>query len=237
MATEPAPHRPWLMSQTWENLLFAHWPVPASTLKPLIPAGLELDLYKGEAWVGVVPFTISNIHLHGLPPIPGTDAFPEINVRTYVRKNGQPGVYFFSLDAQSRLAVAGARQFFHLQYHYSRFKVTVAGGQVSYRCRRPSKAEDDFAAGYQPVGKRLVKKDPLTLWLTERYRLFSADRRGRLFKGEIRHPSWPLYSAQSSIKINHMAELNGFKLSRQKPLLHFSRRLEVKIWNVDRIPL
>src|SRR5438046_9089319 len=98
----PAPPRaPWVLAQTWHDFLFAHWPVPPETLAPLLPPGLGLDTCDGRAWISLVAFWMSNIHLRGLPAVPFTCTFPEINVRTYVRVEGGPGVYFLGLDADN----------------------------------------------------------------------------------------------------------------------------------------
>jgi len=111
---------PWTLQFTWHDLLFLHWPVPSASLRGLLPASLELDLHAAQAWVGVVPFFMSGIRLRGLPPLPGASAFAEVNLRTYVRFRGQPGVYFFSLDAASLLAVRTARAWYHLPYFHAR---------------------------------------------------------------------------------------------------------------------
>jgi uncharacterized protein len=101
----PLPSGPWIMKQTWHDLLFAHWPLPHATLRPLVPAQLELDQYGGQCWVGVVPFRMSGVTGRAMPPLPGLSSFPELNVRTYVTHGEKPGVYFFSLDAASLPAV------------------------------------------------------------------------------------------------------------------------------------
>src|SRR5437867_2588447 len=96
----PLPREPWVMAQTWHDLLFAHWPVPAVALRPVIPAFLDVDTFEGEAWIGVVPFRMSGVHPRFVPSLPGLSAFPELNVRTYVTDGERPGVWFFSLDAR-----------------------------------------------------------------------------------------------------------------------------------------
>ncbi len=112
----PPPRRPWVMKQAWHDLLFAHWPFEASAVRPLLPASLPLDTFEGRAWIGVVPFRVGGLRVRALPALPFVSAFPELNVRTYVTLDGQPGVFFFSLDAGSRLAVEAARLAYHLPY-------------------------------------------------------------------------------------------------------------------------
>ncbi|MGH9532327.1 MAG: YqjF family protein, partial [Terriglobales bacterium] len=128
--------KPWTIEFTWHDLLFLHWPVPAASLRGLVPESLELDLYDGSAWVGVIPFFMSGIRLRGLPLFPGTSAFAEVNVRTYVRFRGQPGVYFFSLDAASFFAVRTARLWYHLPYFHARMSVENQGDTVRYSSQR-----------------------------------------------------------------------------------------------------
>ena len=124
----PMPDGPWIMTQTWHDLLFAHWPVDARLVASKIPAPLELDLFDGRAWLAVVPFRMTNVTPRGLPPLPRVSAFSELNVRTYVRFEDKPGVYFFSLDAGNPLAVATARALFHLPYFPAAMTVEAADG-------------------------------------------------------------------------------------------------------------
>src|SRR5690349_18551619 len=120
----------------WRDLLFAHWPVPVEAVRPLVPAGLEIDTFDGQAWVGVVPFRMEGVAPRFLPSVPGPSAFPELNVRTYVRRGRRAGVWFFSLDAASRVAVEGARLGFHLPYYRAAMSVATDGGWTTYRSER-----------------------------------------------------------------------------------------------------
>src|SRR5882757_4330843 len=123
----PLPSRPWVMTQRWHDLLFAHWAMDAESVRPLLPAPLRpfLDTFDGKAWVGVIPFWMSRVKVRGLPAVPGLSTFAEMNVRTYVTVNGKPGVYFFSLDAENLPAVYAARMGFSLAYFYAKMSVTV----------------------------------------------------------------------------------------------------------------
>ncbi len=107
----PLPSGPWVMAQSWRELLFAHWRIPVEALRPLVPAELELETWDGSAWLGVVPFLMAGVRPRGVPALPRLSAFPEINVRTYVKVESKPGVWFLSLDAANSLAVPlrGAR--------------------------------------------------------------------------------------------------------------------------------
>src|SRR5688500_17865980 len=112
----PMPEVPWIMTQSWHDLLFAHWPVKAEALRELVPPGLELDLFDRQAWLGIIPFHMTNVAPRGVPALPWVSAFPELNVRTYVRVGDRPGIFFFSLDAGNPLAVTMARTLFKLPY-------------------------------------------------------------------------------------------------------------------------
>ena len=229
---------PWVQTQVWNHLLFAHWAVDAAVLRPLIPAGLEVDTFEGWAWVGVVPFWISGLQARGLPAVPGTANFNEINVRTYVRGGGQAGVWFFSLDADNVLAVIGARLLFHLPYFNARITRALTGERVTYRSQRihPRAPAAGFAAAYGPAGAAFVPQvGSLAYWLTARYRLFARDGRGRLYRAEIRHAPWALQPGWAEIRQNTMAGAAGIALPDTPPLLHYSRRLRAFFWPLERI--
>ncbi|WP_232463391.1 YqjF family protein [Tumebacillus avium] len=229
----PLPKGPWLMTQTWENLLFAHWPVNAAVLRQLVPATLELDTYDDQAWIGIVPFQMSNIHARGIPPIPGTAAFPELNVRTYVKHGGKAGVYFFSLDAANRLAVATARRFFHLPYFNAEMSVQVdEQSRVNYASRRTHRDAPPavFQADYRPVSA-VWHSQPGTLdhWLTERYCLYTTYQ-NTVYCGEIHHLPWPLQHAEAEIRANTM-----FEVPDGAPLLQFAQKLVTLIWPLHKL--
>lgn len=229
------------MAQSWHDLLFAHWPVPAAALRPLlsglVPEGLDLDERDGSAWIGVVPFTMSGVRLRGLPPVPGASRFPELNVRTYVTMGDRPGVWFFSLDAASRLAVAVARRWFHLPYHRARMSATPRedeGVRYSHLRTHPGSPPAEFGADYHPTGPVTVAESgSLDAFLTERYCLYTADEAGTLWRGEIHHEPWPLQPAEAYITRNTMTQPLGIGL-QGPPLLHFARRLDVVVWTLER---
>src|SRR5258707_3933853 len=138
----PPPDGPWVMAQSWHDLLFAHWRMDAAVLRAQIPRALEIDTFEGQAWIAVVPFRMSGVRPRLAPAIPGLSAFPELNVRTYVTAEGKPGVWFFSLDAANAIAVAAARATFHLPYFLARMSCEERGGWIRYErertdCRAP----------------------------------------------------------------------------------------------------
>jgi len=206
------------MHQNWGKLLFMHWPIGTELLRPLIPAQLSIDTFKGSAWIGVVPFTMWGIRASFLPTIPRTSAFHELNVRTYVHYQGVPGVWFFSLDAASRLAVWGARRFYHLPYFNAEMDLSQSGNSIEYSSQRIDtltygeffRAERGgfpacldghcFRDGAHAelkvnwnIGEPLPpsKPDSLLFFLTERYCLYAL-RRGQIYRSRIFHEPWPL---------------------------------------------
>jgi hypothetical protein len=234
----PMPDAPWIMTQTWNDLLFAHWPVDARHLRGHVPPGLELDLFEGRAYVGVVPFGMTNVAPRGVPAVPFVSAFAELNVRTYVSVGGKPGVYFFSLDADSQLAVTAARTMFGLPYFLASMDLKVDGTEVVYRSRRTSRgvAPAEFHARYGPVGTAFnALPGSLDWFLTERYGLYKVDRSFHPQRLEIHHPPWPLQRAEAEIKINTMAAAAGIRLPSVPPLLHFAKRQDMIAWPMRRV--
>lgn len=238
----PRPAGPWVMTQRWLDLLFAHWPLPATVMRALVPAQLELDTFDGEAWVGIVPFRMENVRPRWLPALPWLSAFPELNVRTYVRSRdpGDPklGVYFFSLEAANPVAVALARNLFQLPYFYAKMEVVDNGQTIRYASHRthPGARPADLVGTYRPVGEvfRAVQGS-LEQWLTERYSLYTVDRSGSVYIGEIHHLPWPLHLAEAEFQVNTMAAASGISLPDTPPLLHFARRLDMVVWPLRRV--
>lgn len=234
----PLPRGPWVMRQTWNELLFAHWPVAPAALAARIPAGLTLDTYEGQAWIGAVPFHMTGVRVRGLPPIPTTARLGEINLRTYVVAGGKPGVWFFSLDADSPLAVAVARVAFFLPYFNARFTIRRSGATVEYASRRTQRGAPpgEFAGWYRPAGP-VSRSRPGTLedWLTARYCLYSASRSGHVYRAEIHHPPWPLQIAEAEVARITLASGQGIGLPETPPLLHYAHRLEVLCWPIRRV--
>jgi len=229
----PLPAGPWVMVQSWHDLLFAHWPVPVEVMRPLVPQQLELDTFDRQAWVGVVPFRMSGVRARGIPAIPGLSRFPELNVRTYVTVGGKPGVYFFSLDAASLPAVRTARALYHLPYFHANMKAETAGEEVGYSSIR-RRANAEFRGHYAPCAPvQLRHPGTIARWLTERYCLYTVHR-GSVYRGEIHHVQWPLQDARAEIEINSMAAAANINLPDTCPLLHFARRLDVLIWPLRR---
>jgi uncharacterized protein YqjF (DUF2071 family) len=231
------PNRPWMLAMQWHDLLFMHWPVPPHLLRPSIPPSLSIDTFDGMAWLGVAPFHMTGVGPRGVPSLPWLSAFPELNVRTYVTTAGKPGVWFLSLDAANPVAVRLARLVFHLPYFDARMASERSGEAVRYRSIRTHRGSPNlaFRGTFQPIGP-VYQAAPGTLdhFLTERYCLYTTDRRGRLWRGDIHHAPWPLQPAAVEVEVNLMTRPLGLTLPDTPPLLHFARRLDVVAWLLER---
>jgi uncharacterized protein YqjF (DUF2071 family) len=234
----PLPERPWIIGQRWSDLLFMHWPVATDVLRPLVPRALALDLHAQTAWVSVTPFYLSDLRARGTPALPWVSEFPEVNVRTYVTVDGRPGVFFFSLDAGSKLAVLGARTLFHLPYYDANMHIRAcADGSLDYQSRR---TQGDLTAQlrltYAPNGSMAqTDKHSLDHWLSERYCLYATDHRGRVYRTDIHHLPWPLQPARVEIEENTMAAAAGISVPPEPQRTAFARQLDVLIWSPERV--
>jgi uncharacterized protein len=236
----PVPRQPWVLAMRWHDLLFMHWPVKSAALRQYIPAELTIEAFDGTAWIGVVPFRMSGVRPRMVPPLRGLSAFPELNVRTYVVAEGKPGVWFFSLDAANSIAVEVARDVVHLPYYNARMSCEPAGECVCYSSVRTHRnaAAAAFQGQYRPTGPA-YHSTPGTLehFLTARYCLYAADRKGQIWRCDIHHARWPLQPAEAEIERNTMTGQIGLELPDTRPLLHFARYLEVAAWWPRRIEL
>lgn len=227
------PRHPWVLRMRWSKLLFAHWAVPPEAIASRLPEGLTLDTRDGQAWIGVVPFLMSDVAPRGCPAVPGLSRFLELNVRTYVVRDGKPGVWFFSLDAESKFAVRMARATFNLPYMDASMSLERDGTHdVRYQSERTHRGEPSalFDATYAADGPPFYAK-PGTLehWLTARYCLYSADRRGNVYRGEIDHPPWRLQQAACNIRRNAMGEPLGVDFV-DPPHLLYAAPIHVRAW-------
>ena len=225
------------MTQSWHDLLFAHWRVNERLLRPHIPSAFDIDRFDGTAWLGVVPFTMTNVAPRGVPAVPWLTAFPELNVRTYVSpRDGKRGVYFFSLDAARLLAVLTARTLFRLPYFPASMRVRRHGDIVQFASRR-RRGGPSFVARYEPAGPAFTPaRGSLEFFLTERYCLYHLDRLGRPSRLEIHHAPWALQPARAEIAENTMTGGLGIPLDGA-PALHFAKRQDVVAWWPRRIQL
>jgi uncharacterized protein len=223
------------MAQRWNNLLFTHWSVSADVLRTVVPPVLPLDLYENGAWISVTPFYLSHLRPRGMPAFPMVSEFPELNVRTYVTLDGKPGVFFFSLDAGSWLAVAAARTIYHLPYFRAAMTAREApDGTIEYESRRThvGAPSAELRARYKPSGP-VYRSKPGTLehWLTERYCLYAVDSSKRVYRAEIHHRPWALQPVHAELRLNSMITAAGIAGARAASQVEeFARRLDVVVW-------
>jgi uncharacterized protein YqjF (DUF2071 family) len=229
----PPPDRPWVMAQSWRDLVFLHWDFPPDAVRDLLPPGMALDTRDGRAWVGVVPFRMEGVRPRGLPGVPGARRFPELNVRTYVVVGETPGVFFFSLDATSRLAIAAARAWFHLPYLRAEMSLRRDGETLHYRSER----RDPRGPSARFVGEWTPEATPFTAapgtlehWLTERYALFSVKPDGAVLRGDVHHPPWPLAQATARVDENGPLAALGLNADRPPDSVLASMGVDVQTW-------
>jgi uncharacterized protein YqjF (DUF2071 family) len=225
------------MRQSWRDLLFAHWPVPASRLRGLVPPRVEIQEHEGTSWVGVVPFRMADVAARPLPALPGLSAFPELNLRLYVEVEGRPGVWFVSLDAANGAAVWAARRFFHLPYFRADMDVRRDGERFEYcSVRRSSASRVAFRGRYGPTSEVFAARPgSLEHFLTERYCLYARTLAGALVRADIHHAPWPLQLAGAELLENTVGDAQGIALPGPPALLHFSRRIDVVNWLPERV--
>jgi len=225
------------LRQRWSELLFLHWPVPLAALRSLVPAGLDIDTHEGTAYVGLVPFTMSGIRPVWAPPLPGLSSFHEVNVRTYVHLEGRdPGVWFMSLDASSRVAVLIARLTYHLPYRYARMSLERGPtGTVRYRSERrwPGPRPASCAMTYRPVGPAApALPDTLEHFLAERYVLY-AQHEGRLFRGHVHHAPYPLQTAEVTDLDETLVAAAGIDRGTGAPIAHYAKGVSVEVFALE----
>jgi len=234
----PVPSRSWLMRMKWHDLAFFHWPVEARQLQSLLPSGVPVDEFDGQAWIGVVPFWMSGVGVRWTPNLPFFSTFPELNVRTYVTIDNKPGVWFFSLDATNPIAVRGARQLFNLPYMDAKISVNRKDNWIVYDSERTHRNEPaaELRCEYRPVGEAYeADQGTLLHWLTARYCMYMASRSGQIFRGEIDHSPWKLRDAQAIFKSNTMTDWLDLQLPDCEPLCHFAQKTNVIAWSKEKV--
>jgi uncharacterized protein YqjF (DUF2071 family) len=225
----PLPDRPWVMGQTCDDLLFAHWRVDPGLLRPHVPERLTLDEHQGSAWIGVAPFVVTGLRARGTLPLPYVSSFRELNVRTYVTLDDKPGIWFFSLDLSSRVAVAAARRLYRLPSFPADITFDRSPERVLYECVRNE--EKAFSCAYRSLGPPAAPApESLEQFLVERYCLYAEHER-QLFRAEIHHRPWPLEAAEASIDLNTMPPA-GVSVEAE-PVVHFSRRQDIVTWSLQ----
>ncbi|MES2921044.1 MAG: DUF2071 domain-containing protein [Verrucomicrobiota bacterium] len=227
-----------VMRQRWSGLLFLHWPVDPTLIAERLPAGLHVDTFEGQAWLGVVPFFMDRVRPVGLPPVPGLSWFMELNVRTYVHDDsGNAGVWFFSLDCNQPLAVEIARRAFHLPYEHAVMRSVRTGNRIEYHSRRKAIGALDAEFVYEmPTATRAAEPNSLEWFLVERYLLFSANAAGGIFTGRVHHAPYQIAPAICERLSTEPLRLNGFPMPTEvPPSVLTAAPVEVKIFRLRRV--
>lgn len=231
------PEGKWLMRQIWQDLLFAHWPVDPALMASLIPEQLKLDLWQDQAWISLSPFYMRHVNIRGLPALPFTSSFLELNFRTYVTHQGKPGIFLFSADAENWLTVKLSR-LFGLPYMNAAMSWKRENGRFQYICHRTDshKGAAQFTATYYPTSSEVFHAVPDTqlYWLTERYSLYALKGRS-LLVANIHHFPWPLQSAQLELEQSTITEASGIPLPDTEPIITYTKQLEVLIWPIRKV--
>ena len=235
----PLPRRPWVMMMRWHDLLFAHWALEPDSVRAAMPHPLrhKLEVHQGKAWVGVVPFWMSDVRLRATPAMPKLSTFPELNVRTYVRVNGRAGIYFFSLDTTRWAAVLGARWIYNLRYFHARIRIRRGKEWHWYSSeRRQPPRPAVFRGRYRALEGEsfLAREHELENFLVERYCLYAV-RRGQILRGDIHHTPWELRTAEAEIWENNVAQSQGLELPANPPLLHYASQVDALAWWPEQI--
>jgi uncharacterized protein YqjF (DUF2071 family) len=221
--------------QRWRDLLFVHWPILAETLRPLVPRPLEIDSFDGQAYISLIPFVIADSRPAGALRALAS-RFLEVNLRTYVRYPGsEPGIYFFSLEASSWLAVAAARLMFGLPYFAADMSLRRAGPRIEYSARRRGaggvRLEIAWSIGGETAAAAGGTREH---FLIERYSLY-VTRRGRLYRGRVRHLPYRLRLATLESLVQTIVSAVGIPEPTDPPFCHYSPGVDVEIFWLERL--
>ena len=238
------PQQQVVMYQNWHHLLFLHWEVPVADLQALLPAGLTVDTYEGKAYVGLVPFTVSGVRPVLLPPLPGLSSFHEVNVRTYVHRRGSdPGVWFFSLDASSAVAVEAARATYHLPYFRSEIDFGASDGAlpvVDFDARRadgrgPSPAGAHIRYRAEEGPSLAARPGSIEHFLLERYILYAEDGSRQLWRARVHHQPYPIQRAEVLELEETLVWASNIRRPEPVALRHYAREVNVKVYRPERV--
>ena len=231
----PMPERPHALVQEWRNLTFMHWEVEPEALAPHIPDGLEIDLFNGKAYVGTIPFIMKNVRPRMLPSVPGVSTFPEFNIRTYVTKNGKPGVLFITLEAQSRITCWHAPKWYGLPYRYAKCKLDVSNDKYAWKSRRTSDGVELEGECEIHGESRVAEKNSIEHFLFERYSLYT-EHKGKLHMAYTLHAPWVFKDGTVKITKNTLTESYGLGIDVMNPqYVHASEGVYVQTWPIEEV--
>lgn len=218
-----------VVRQDWRDVTFLHWSFPVDAVRRLVPEPFQLDLVDGRAWVGLTPFDVRRFRMGPLPPIPPLDAFPECNVRTYVRgPDGRDGIWFIALDVGSVATAVGARSTYWVPYHWATMAVCRDGDRVVYRSDRrtgSARLRCTVRPGAPLTGD---ERDPLTDALTGRWRGWTRIA-GRPAWVPVHHEPWPLHHAEVEDLEETLLAAAGLPEPEGPPLVHWSPGVSARL--------
>ena len=231
----PNPVRRAIMKQGWYDLAYIHYRYSVEEVASILPTGLEVDVCDGSAWVGLIPFSMRGIGVPGLPAVPYLGSFPEVNVRTYVRRNGVPGVWFCSLDINRLLPTVVARTTYTLPYCFGRASNKRVGDELITTVERRWPRSVDAASTRirLKIGDRISVPSPLEVFLSARWGLYTTTRGGSLRYAPISHAPWQLQRAEIVSLDDSLITAAGFlapSLAKNgEPNVMFSSGLPVRV--------
>ncbi|MBB6443954.1 YqjF family protein [Bacillus benzoevorans] len=227
----PLPDLPWVSTQRWEDVLFLHWPVSPDLLTPHLPQSLQLDLYDGTAWIGMVFFQVKGMRPRLLPAVPFISSYLQLNVRTYVTYKGRSGVYFFRLTVDSILACFLAKTWYSLPFMMAEIKMDSQGDDIHMVSKRKiGKFEERMSCSYTPEASVFhTQMNTLDHWLFERYCSWNM-RQGTLLRIDIHHTKWNLQKAAAVIRSNTVTDFLTAKISQNNPIVHYSSAKQALFW-------
>lgn len=230
----PGETRPWVMAQTWEDILFAHWRYAPEALRPLVPSAIDIQIRDGSAWVSVVALRMAHLRIRDAGFLPLLEPFPELNLRTYVTYQGHPGVWFLRIEASSRIAVDVARDLFHAPYVHAPLTMSHGVTPTEFTC-----GHDGCVAklGYAEKGKPItLAPDSLELFLVERYALYTQRASdGQLFRGDIKHSPWTLRAVDATMDATPFLLAGGLPAPAGPPVMLASSGTSTVVWWPEKV--
>ncbi len=237
----PLPTGRWAMTQRWNDLLFAHWRVPAAAIAPFLLDGLQPDTFQGSAWIGILPLWVDRFNFRGVPSIPGAGSFPELHLRTYVhdQRTNSPGIFHLTVDIGNLMAAAATRLVGGVPCNWAEMRLNQrTEREFSFYSRRRFVSQPVvFNTRYRGLGptRRLaeIRSGTLEYFFTERYCIFTRNHAGQAMRASIHTVASPLEDAEAEIERNDLPGALGLQVSDPEPVLHYSRRLAVYIWPAE----